>query len=62
MSNEDIEGKPATPEQRLQVMKAQAVGQATVEVLSENRTEIVRRARAKLVAMGIPLSPDEDIE
>lgn len=35
------------------LMKAQAVRQATFEFIAENRAEIVRRAKAKLVAMGV---------
>lgn len=52
--------KNLTPEEREQlrvnVLKSQAVRQAMFEVVGEARDEIVRRARAKLVAMGISLS------
>lgn len=46
------------PKTRSEVLKAQAVRQATIEVLSENRAEIITRARAKLVALGVELSDD----
>lgn len=44
---------------KVHVMKAQAVRTAMAEVVSENRAEIIRRARAKLTAMGIALSAEE---
>lgn len=40
---------------------AQAIQQSIFELIGENRTEIVRRASAKLKAMGIPFS-DQDME
>lgn len=43
----------------IEVMKARAVRQATIELISENRDEIIKRARAKLVAMGIELKDEE---
>lgn len=53
-----------TPEEReklkLNVLKAQAVRQAMFEVVGEQRDEIVKRARAKLTALGVQLS-DEDV-
>ncbi len=45
--------------EELQVLKMRAVRQAMFEVVGESRDEIVRRARAKLVAMGVQLSDDE---
>lgn len=45
----------------LTALKAMAVRQATLEVVSENRDEIVKRARAKLVAMGVPFSEAEGL-
>lgn len=45
---------------RMNVMKAQAVRQAMFEVVGESRTEIIKRARAKLVSMGIQLA-DSDV-
>ncbi len=42
-----------------QIIMATAVREAMVEVVGENRDEIVKRARAKLVAQGIELSPEE---
>ena len=44
---------------RLHVLKSQAVRQATFEVIGESRDEIVKRARAKLVALGVSLSDEE---
>lgn len=45
---------------KTKVLKATAVRQAMFEVIGENRDEIVKRARAKLVAMGIEFT-DEDL-
>lgn len=54
--------KPKDAElEQLMAMKAVAVRQATYEVVTENRAEIVRRARAKLVAMGVPLTEGEEL-
>jgi hypothetical protein len=48
--------KPADPEKiRILVLRANAVRSALNEVVSENRDEIIRRARAKLVAQGISI-------
>lgn len=44
---------------KVQVIRAQAVRQATLEVLNENRTEILKRAKAKLVAMGMAVEEGE---
>lgn len=49
------------PAIKTQVLKSQAVRQATIEVLSENRDEILRRARAKLIAMGVDLKDEEEL-
>jgi hypothetical protein len=38
---------------RERVQMAMAVHEATLEVLSESRVEILKRARAKLTAMGV---------
>lgn len=46
---------------RIKALRTQAVLDATFEIVSEQRDEIVRRARAKLIAQGIQFS-DEDIE
>lgn len=46
-------------ETKIQVLKAQAVRQAMCEVIAEHRQEIVDRAKAKLVAMGIEVKDDE---
>jgi ferritin-like metal-binding protein YciE len=45
--------------ERTQVLKSQAVRQAVFEILGENREEVVKRARAKLVAMGVEFSEDD---
>lgn len=39
-----------------------AIRQATAEVIAENRAEIMRRARAKLVAMGQAVEADTTTE
>lgn len=49
------------PKVQIQVLKSQAVRQAMVEIMGEQRDEILRRARAKLTAMGVELS-DSDLE
>lgn len=41
------------------VLKTQAVRQAMFEVVGEQRAEIVRRARAKLTAMGVQLEESD---
>lgn len=46
-------------QKKLHLMKAQAVRQALIEVLSENRVEIMKRAAAKLTAMGIEVQASE---
>lgn len=49
-----------TPAEReLQHKKMMAVREATFEVMSEIKEEVVKRARAKLVAMGIMITDDE---
>lgn len=64
MSAEILGENSLSPEDReklrLNVMKSQAVRQAMFEIVGEQRDEIIKRARAKLVAMGIQLS-DEDV-
>lgn len=45
---------------RKNVLKSQAVRQAMFEIVGESRDEIIKRARAKLVAMGIQLA-DGDV-
>lgn len=47
--------------EQLMAMKAVAVRQATFEIVAEQRAEIVKRARAKLVAMGVPFGDMEDV-
>ena len=58
MSDEQQENPEAV---KNNILKAQAVRQAMVEFIGENRTEIVKRARAKLVSMGIDLADEEAI-
>jgi hypothetical protein len=47
------------PKVKIQVLKSQAVRQAMFEILGEQREEIIKRAQAKLVAMGIQVKSDE---
>lgn len=49
----------ATEKKAIEMLRATAVRAAMVEVVGENRAEIVRRARAKLVAMGVPVEQAE---
>ncbi len=44
---------------RVALIRRTAVAQATQEVISEHKAEIVKRARAKLVAMGVQLEPED---
>lgn len=48
------------PKVRTQIFKMTAVRQVVSELLAEHRDEIIKRARAKLVAMGIEFN-DEDL-
>lgn len=41
------------------LIKAQAIKQATTEVIAENRDEIIRRAKAKLVSLGMKVEDNE---
>lgn len=41
-----------------QAMKSIAVNQAMTEVMEEHKEEILKRARAKLVAMGVDIAAD----
>lgn len=43
----------------IQILKTRAVRQAMIEVIAEQRAEIIKRAAAKLAAMGVTISPDE---
>ncbi len=54
--DESVEGKRVV-EQNL--LKAHAVRAAMFEIVGEQRAEIIRRARAKLVAQGVTLAEDE---
>jgi hypothetical protein len=47
------------PAVKLHIMKSQAVRQAMFEVIGEQRLEIIKRARAKLVAMGVEITDEE---
>lgn len=49
-----------TAEQRIQLFKATAVRAVLSELIAEHRDEIIKRARAKLVALGIEFK-DEDM-
>lgn len=55
----EAENKAAEEAVALQVVKARAVRQATFEVLGEMQPEIIKRAKAKLTALGLAT---EDIE
>lgn len=49
-----------SPEQaKLAAAKVRAVREAVFEVVGEQREEILKRARAKLVAQGIEVSEEE---
>lgn len=51
---------PADPEKlRILVMRSNALRAAITEIMSEQRAEIIRRARAKLLAQGLS-SEDAD--
>lgn len=51
--------KEPTNKEKLSMLKKLAVQVATTEIIAENRAEIVKRARAKLVAMGVPFAEAE---
>lgn len=53
--------EPQDEKMQLHLFKARAVRQAMVEVIAEQRVEIVRRAKAKLVAMGVNVE-EADLE
>lgn len=44
---------------KLAVLKSTAIRQAMTEFISENRAEILKRAKAKLIAMGIAVEEAE---
>lgn len=44
---------------RLHQAKSKAVSEAMAEVVREHQDEIIRRARAKLTAQGVPLNDEE---
>lgn len=48
-----------TEEQKLAMLKATAVRQAMHEVVGEQRLEIIKRAAAKLAAMGVDVKPSD---
>ena len=54
-------GQPAVPDEVMaaRAAKAVAIRQAMIEVMQEQRDEIIRRARAKLVGMGHVLTDEE---
>jgi hypothetical protein len=49
----------AQDKMRQRVLIAQATRAAIVEVIAENREDIIRRARAKLVALGVTFTEEE---
>lgn len=56
----DSEERPTSEaKQRLGVMCKQAILQATLEIVDENRGEIISRARGKLLTLGITVSNEE---
>jgi hypothetical protein len=64
MSEQPMTGEqPVTVEEervlRLAAARAHAVGEAMREVMAEQAGEIVKRARAKLLAMGITVEDAE---
>lgn len=57
MSDDNKETEDAIT--KLNLLKATAIRQAMFEVIAESKPEIIRRARAKLVAMGVTIGDDE---
>lgn len=55
----ESEKEKLSPELRLKVLKATAVQQAVAEVLNEQRQEVIRRAAAKLRALGVTVTESE---
>ena len=55
----ESEKEKLSPELRLKVLKATAVQQAVAEVLNEQRQEVIRRAAAKLRALGVTVTENE---
>jgi hypothetical protein len=53
-------GEALSKELQTKVLKASAVQAAMFEIIQENRSELIRRARAKLKAFGIEV-PDEEL-
>ena len=56
---DNSEAIPKPDGAKLKVLVAQAMKQAMTEFISEHRTEIVKRGRAKLVAMGITFEAED---
>ncbi len=48
-----------TSGQKLQVLKATCVQEALLEVMMDQRAEILKRARAKLSVLGITVTDEE---
>lgn len=61
LNNNEAVNSAAEKQVELQVLKARAVRQATFEVMGEQKPEIIKRARAKLVAMGVPVEELSDV-
>lgn len=60
------EQQKRTPEEELKLKlaaaRSHAIGEAMREVMSEQKDAIIRRARAKLTAMGIKLEEESDAQ
>lgn len=59
MKEQDVLTADQQAKLKRNMMKAQAVSQAVYEIIGESRAEIITRARAKLVAMGVQVSDEE---
>ena len=51
-----------TEEEKLKLIRKQVMLQVVAELLNEQRAELLRRARAKLTAMGIVLGAADEAE
>lgn len=58
LTDEEKKAK-ADAEAQTAVIRARAVRQAMFEILGENREEIVKRAQAKLEALGLKVEPGD---
>lgn len=55
--SDDNKSVDAETAKNIKLIQEIAIRLATAEIIQENRDEIVRRARAKLVAQGLPPEP-----